>query len=116
MLQHVAQAKYDNFFKVLLNDDWCTSTSGNVEAPCGFYGLLNVPTEREDRQWHEDVSRELTLCHVNADEKPDPGWYVLVLNSNGIIFAYLYSTAKSAKDYIAELDTQYMKWEDSDGE
>lgn len=106
----VAPGRTDRFFKWLDEDEF-VSTNGNVEAPTGWFGLLNL-TREKIAEW------------VATDGDPwmserrnfEPGWYIVNVNNDGLVWAHGYGedvtfNEEGARADYATLEARYSRWD-----
>ena len=113
-------SKYDNFFKAVVTAEWCVKSDGNVEAPSGFFALVEVPSHQgEYQQMVEavfDEPRTVSWADYMRDhypEMPAPGWYVTTELSTGIIVVMEYPLQIAADKAYRELFDAYAMWDQS---
>lgn len=110
-------SQYDPFFKVAAGLDIANEADGNVEAPCGWFALIDMRTDNS----HEEVVKGVydLVPPVSDEETPAPGFYVAQEDSNGLIFVYEFETREASVKYYHELMDSFNEWlghEDDDAD
>lgn len=110
----IALGKYDPFFR-WIGGDWFIEDTGEVDCPIGHVALVEVDQAMID-EYRDEVLKHWR--EVLAFEIPDLGWYVLITDSNGIIFAQEYGTGtlseEGARADFAEAERTYSEWDTDD--
>lgn len=104
--------KYDAQFKQLVTALWSVKSDGEVEAPTGFFALVEIP---EGSYEFKDMVDSVGLDEYYDDEgKPSgvakAGWYVTQENEYGIIFVYEFKNKGAADVAYNELTSIYEGW------
>lgn len=106
--------KYDPLFKEIVGSSWCVRSSGNVEAPSGFFSVTEIPDNVHELDDMRDALIErLEGTFDDLAAWPAPGWYVTVENSDGIIFVYEVRDEVEANFQFANLEDQFDVWSDA---
>lgn len=90
--------RFDEFFRQLDPDRYEADT-GEMEAPVGWIGLIEV-TETDlmsyiERHGPQSASDHGTVSDLMADGLT-PGWYIVRINSDGLIWAMSYRSGAPA--------------------
>jgi hypothetical protein len=95
---------YDSLFKDLITAGWNVSSDGHVEAPQGFFAIVEIPS-------HPGELRDMMEALDSMDyDWPEAGWYFTVENSDGIIFVY--RVDKAAAEILFEAYAKaYAEWD-----
>lgn len=102
-------AKYDRFMKMAASTDPSNTSSGDVESPAGYFTFIDMH-KSEDRQGIIDEVNE--WCTVADLDVPEPGFYLVLEDNNGLAFVYEYVSESSARIAFATLDKVYARWLD----
>jgi hypothetical protein len=111
-------SQHDDTFKIICQEGWSNDSSGNVEAPTGYFWLVECPDGSIDNQWQsllENVQSELEN-YGQTYITPDPSWYVVIQDNQGIWFVYQALTQVGAERAFYNLCEEYNKWEGDDSE
>lgn len=101
-------SKYDNLFRTIISAGWAVSSDGNVEAPCGYFARVEVPTHPGERANFYDMLHEWPDLAKQFDEV-EPGWYLIVENDQGLIWVY-WSNEPQVTDAYYKLMKEYDQW------
>lgn len=106
--------QYDRLFKGIVSGGWDNESSGNVEAPCGFFALIIIERNECHEVWdafgNEDYLDEGQLKWMWEGQLA--GYYLTTENSDGIIHVWAYDEAHEARSAFNSLEEQYQKWDD----
>ena len=105
-------SQYDNLFKAIISAGWNVKSDGDVEAPSGFFALVEVPDHPGELSEMQDAVGDETI----DDEWPDCGWYVTREDSDGLIFVYEQSSQRVAETAYDKLQDDFLDWADDDNE
>ena len=94
----------DNAFKAIISNGWANETDGNVEAPMGFFAIIDLTTEREQIT---EILAEYELD--GAMEHIEPSWYITTEDTRGFL-SYERSTEIAAKEWFKQMQKRYYKW------
>jgi hypothetical protein len=106
----IAHSKHDPFWKHLTSNE-CVDTTGENEAPLGWVGLVKV-----------DSDLIYTLAYLidtyEAEVFPEPGWYIVREDDNGLIWGMSYGedcvfNEERARADFAEAEATYTQWMES---
>jgi hypothetical protein len=94
----------DNAFKAIIANGWANQTDGDVEAPTGFFTIIDMSTERD---MITEILGEADLAE--AMEHIESKWYATTEDSNGIL-SYWDTDEAGAKEYFKQMQKRYFKW------
>lgn len=109
-------SQHDDTFKEICIEEWGNQSDGNVEAPTGYFWLVEVADGSVDNQWQsfmESVQSELEKYDATF-VNPDPGWYVVVQDNNGIWFVHECASELDARRLFSNLAESYNEWAGDD--
>lgn len=104
---------YTQFFKQTITAGWNVRGDGHVEAPTGYFALIEVPP-------HQGEFADL-MDAVFDTEKPENidlppvGWYVTVENDQGILRWTRFPSKTQAKLQYERLVKEFIAWDTEDG-
>ena len=99
-----APSRADDFFKWLDHDEY-DETTGDVESPVGWVGLI-------------EVTRDQIATYVASAGDPwlserrnfGPGWYIVRIDSNGLVWGMAYDDEESALADYESANLTYLTW------
>ena len=98
-------------FRAMLNGGWMAESSGNVEAPTGYFGhMTNTVYELAEIR---DAFSETIETYGNPSDDDIVGHWIVVLDSNGIIWIERQSTTLREWDSYIKLEKEFAKWEEN---
>lgn len=103
---YIAASRADDFLRDV-SPDYFDAQDGDVDSPFGHVSLVEIT--RDDIASY--VSREGDPW-MSERRNFEPGWYLIRLNSDGLIWGMFYSTEQDARDDFAELEEAYGEWLD----
>lgn len=104
-------SEHDDTFKLICQEGWANQSSGNVEAPTGYYWLVEVTADGAEQDFMGTVQSELEK-YGQTYIYPDTGWYVVVQDNQGIWFVYEVPSETAARDIYSRLEAEYLAWDD----
>lgn len=107
----IAPGRADDFLRWLDNDEYISFT-GEVDSPFGWVGLIKITPEMI-RTWVSSAGDPWMSERRNFDA----GWYIVRINSDGIIWGLGYGEdytmpEESARADFAETESAYAEWLD----
>jgi hypothetical protein len=106
--------KYDNLWKAIITAGWNDESSGDVEAPCGFFTITSYsPADAagfQDLLSHQDYGSDFQQLFTELET----GFYVTTENSLGMIFVFHVQTEAEAREWYRLMSNEYVGWEDAD--
>lgn len=102
--------EYDSLFKSIVTEGWCVSSTGDVESPTGYFSITEIPAHdgERDEMWAA-VLDETTGLDIDAD-LPDPGWYLTIEESNGMICVFEMKHKEQAQVAYQKYEKDYDDW------
>lgn len=99
----------DGAFRSLVTAGWANESSGDVEAPCGHFALIDMTTER-------DMMRSILEETDEAEcmDEIESAWYIVVTDSQGFVGHMQCDSEAQARFQFDELEAQYGDWLGSD--
>lgn len=102
----------DGAFRSLVTGGWANESSGDVEAPCGHFALIDMTTERAMMR---DVLEE--TGEAQLIEEIEPAWYIVVTDSQGFVGHMRCDSEAQARFQYDTLEAAYGEWlGDDEGE
>ena len=102
--------KHDPFFKFIGIDETLADT-GSVEAPVGWVALVYLT---EDLIRGMEYEYAPTGYNLTKEEYPEPGWYIIRQDDNGLIWAMIYGEGtlaeEGARADFASAESTYADW------
>lgn len=103
-------AKYDNLFKAIITAGWNVKSDGAVDAPTGFFAVVEIPShEGELEQMKDAVDPDGDLTW---GDDLQPGWYFTYEDDLGFIHVYKAASKHFAEVAYADAEKQYSEWQD----
>lgn len=97
----------DNAFKAIISAGWANQSDGNVEAPTGFFSIIDMSTER-------DMLREV-LAESALDDalgQIEPSWYLTMENNQGILYYAQAKDEAAAQEWFKSLCEKFYEWDE----
>lgn len=100
----VVSSEYDASFKEIISAGWAETSTGAVDE-MGHWALIPIP---------ENERGELVDAVFSDGElpRPDPGWYVAVENSDGIIVVYSYPDEETMRASWRDVENAVSAFDD----
>lgn len=117
----IAPGREDWLFNLITPDDSISDT-GRTEAPTGHVSLVELDPWLINRL-RDDYAEGITaqsLRDLTTYGMPDPGWYIIRRDDNGLIWGIWYGRLDStfneerARADYAEAEATYAAWDDCD--
>jgi hypothetical protein len=110
---HIASSRADDFLK-WLDDDEFEDTTGTVESPLGWVGLINIKRQTI-RTWVSSQGDPWMSERRNFA----PGWYVVRIDDNGLVWGLCYGedcvyNEERARADFAEAEQVAAAWSYAD--
>ncbi|AHG24438.1 hypothetical protein PBI_DAMIEN_48 [Mycobacterium phage Damien] len=95
-------------FRAMLQDGWLTDSTGDVEAPTGYFGYVSntIHELAEIREAFEDIINS----YGDPEDSEIEGHYVITLTSAGIIHIHKHNTSRGAYETYKTLESEYNQW------
>lgn len=100
-------SKYDRLFKEIVPAGWCDESSGNVEAPSGYFSIISYTPL--DRASFVDMLDDTDL--IDLFDELESGFFLTQENSDGLIWVY-HGPESAIRSIYAMLGEVYCAWED----
>jgi hypothetical protein len=105
----LVHSNWDNCFKSIVTGEWGVKSDGDVEAPSGYFALVEVPLNLRERADMVDA------CRNNFDNDEDwftiePGWYITSENNQGLIYVWKMPDKSAAEICYDGLQREYSRW------
>ena len=113
----------DDILSFLCLSDWAEESTGNVEAPTGYFSRIsNTPEEvsMENGEFNSimeewlDFNQEVTDSEELRSELA--GHFIVQSMDSGFVYVYKYDSEKEMLSAYDELEKQYVEWEEQDEE
>lgn len=104
---HLVPDKFDNAFKQIVSAGWANKSDGNVEAPCGYYALIEVPEHEGENVAMREAVTDFDKIEMNW---PEPGWYTTTENSDGIILVFKHASQYAAQLAFNSIEASFLRW------
>lgn len=106
-------SEHDDTFKLICQEGWANQSSGNVEAPTGYFWLVEAPVN--DSSWEDFLGRVQSELENYGQTfiAPNFGWYLVVQDNDGIWFVYECINEIEAREAYQILENQYSEWEEN---
>lgn len=104
--------RYDKTLDLLVAEDSEIQTdhsNGDVEAPTGWFALIEIPEERAERQTLADRLAEQGLW-TTQEELPGPGWYLYTGQSDGLSWTYECDDYEHAALLFSMMSDRYAEY------
>lgn len=110
--EKVLHVKYDKFFKTASSPDIADACDGNVEAPTGWFALIDMSTPKAyDEVWAAIQNDAISSDYLDGEEIPDKGVYLTTTNNQGIIWAVEYSSRAAADKAFGNFLDEFARWD-----
>lgn len=106
--------QYDTFFKYASDLDIADEGDGNVEAPVGWFALIDMGTGIGGGGFEavtDAVKERSDGADWNDMNTPAPGFYVAQTGGSGIIWVYEFTSRADARSYYGELLDAFTAWD-----
>jgi hypothetical protein len=107
-------SKYDNLWKAIITAGWNDESSGDVEAPCGFFTITSYsPADKagfQDLLSHQDYGSDFQTLF----EELSTGFFLTTENDLGMIFVFHAEIESVARDWYAGMIESYVAYEDGE--
>ena len=104
-------SRHDKILHTLITWGWANQSDGDVQAPTGYFALMEVPDG--DSQWQsvvEECRVSLRLDTSDRDTVPAPGWYILQETDQGIKYTFETRNQLHAEFLDKALVEEYGTW------
>jgi hypothetical protein len=109
---------FDRTFRQICESGWANESDGNVEAPCGYFFIVEIPEKGGE------LDELIDACEVGREYDdgtfqyplPAPGWYIAVTDSNGLWWVFGSDTGAESvarRDYNERVEA-FSLWNDQD--
>lgn len=111
----IASSTTDAFFKWLDDLDFI-ETTGTVDSPLGFVGLINLDRETITRYVVQNATNPIWMSdRANFDA----GWYIVRYDDNGLVWGLMYGedcvfNEERARADFAEAERVHAAWSEAD--
>jgi hypothetical protein len=102
--------QYDSTMRLLTTVDDTLDSNGNVEAPVGWFALVELPSELGEREALESWLRGCDETHGKI-ELPDGGWYLYTQDNQGLSMVYECEDYDHAALLYSLLSDRYTEYE-----
>lgn len=99
------------FFKAI-PADWYEQVDGNVEAPTGWFGLLEID-EQFRENWEQDAEEGVG---ISMPESIQLGLYLVTIDNDGLIWAEQGDTRHATSTEFTHKCDVFRAWDDEDNE
>lgn len=100
--------QYDRTVRELTTLDDTLASSGNVEAPTGWFAILEITSDAYQRTVEMGWLQENGL---EQPDLPDGGWYLYTQDNNGLSMVYECEDGDHADELYSLLEERYSEYE-----
>lgn len=100
----------EELFGDMLTNGWATESTGDVEAPTGYFGRLHNATEELGEI--RDAFSDTIDAYGDPVDDEIVGDFIVIRDSQGFIHITRYNNASETIDVFNAISEQYYAWDD----
>jgi hypothetical protein len=100
----------EGVFRSIANAGWGVKSDGDVEAPVGYFTLVEIPSHDGERAEMRDAVFGENLDEEAIFDKVEAGWYIVTQSSTGNIFVNPCKDEVEANKRYSNLEEGYSEF------